>query len=315
MASPIYGESPVNHKTQPKEIHRVNSNARWYNKEAAANPGFHEHMVGKWRRRFIKGRLDGLLDEARPGRPHSIEDDQVAAVIERTLHDKPRDATHWSIRSMAKEIGLSHTTTRRIWTAFGLQPHRPEHFKLSSDPLLVEKVRDIVGPYLSPPNRAVVPSVDEKSQIQALDRTQPGLPMMAGAPERQTHDYLRHGTTSLFAALDVASGFVIGNVTSAIMTSRRIIPKVLDLNHAIKRKWHRSCVSSRHGYRASADRSFGPSDICSIFWGGDHGKLHQRACARGRVGTPDCVLLFGRRLDHAHPDRDFRGIPDRQRRA
>lgn len=179
-------------------------------KEVAAELGFHEHTVGKWRRRFLKDRVDGLLDEARPGRPRSIEDDKVAAVIERTLHNKPRDATHWSLRSMAKEAGLSHTTVRRIWTAFGLQPHRQERFKLSSDPLFVEKVRDIVGLYLSPPNRALVLSVDEKSQIQALDRSQPVLPMMPGVPERQTHDYIRHGTTSLFAALDVASGFVIG---------------------------------------------------------------------------------------------------------
>jgi len=179
-------------------------------KEVAAELGCHEHTVGKWRRRFLKDRLDGLLDEARPGRPRSIEDDQVAAVIERTLRDSPRDATHWSLRSMAKEAGLSHTTVRRIWTAFGLQPHRQERFKLSSDPLFVEKVRDIVGLYLSPPNRALVLSVDEKSQIQALDRSQPVLPMMPGVPERQTHAYIRHGTTSLFAALDVASGFVIG---------------------------------------------------------------------------------------------------------
>ena len=172
--------------------------------------GFHEHTVGKWRRRFQAARIDGLLDEPRPGRPRSISDDQVAAVIERTLHDKPQDATHWSIRSMAREAGFSHTTIRRIWTAFGLQPHRDQRFKLSSDPLFVEKVRDIVGLYLSPPNRALVLSVDEKSQIQALDRSQPVLPMMPGMAERRTHDYLHYGTTSLFAALDVASGFVIG---------------------------------------------------------------------------------------------------------
>ena len=172
--------------------------------------GFHEHTVGKWRRRFQAARIDGLLDEPRPGRPRSISDDQVAAVIERTLHDKPQDATHWSIRSMAREAGFSHTTIRRIWTAFGLQPHRDQRFKLSSDPLFVEKVRDIVGLYLSPPNRALVLSVDEKSHIQALDRSQPVLPMMPGMAERRTHDYLRYGTTSLFAALDVASGFVIG---------------------------------------------------------------------------------------------------------
>ncbi len=172
--------------------------------------GVHEHTVGKWRRRFLKNRIDGLFDEARPGRPRSIDDDQVAAVIEHTLATTPHDATHWSIRSMAKQTGLSHTTIRRIWTAFGLQPHRSETFKLSTDPLFVDKVRDIVGLYLSPPDRALVLCVDEKSQIQALDREQPVLPMMPGMPERRTHNYGRHGTTSLFAALDVASGFVIG---------------------------------------------------------------------------------------------------------
>ena len=179
-------------------------------KAVAAELGVHEHTVGKWRRRFLKDRVEGLLDEARPGRPRTIDDDQIAAVIERTLRSKPDDATHWSIRSMGTATGFSHTTIRRIWTAFGLQPNRSETFKLSSDPLFVDKVRDIVGLYLSPPNRALVLSVDEKSQIQALDREQPVLPMMPGMPERRTHSYVRHGTTSLFAALDVASGFVIG---------------------------------------------------------------------------------------------------------
>ena len=179
-------------------------------KVVAAELGVHEHTVGKWRRRFLRDRVEGLLDEARPGRPRTINDDQVAAVIERTLRSTPDDATHWSIRSMAAATGFSHTTIRRIWAAFGLQPHRCETFKLSSDPLFVDKVRDIVGLYLSPPNRALVLSVDEKSQIQALDREQPVLPMMPGMPERRTHSYVRHGTTSLFAALDVASGFVIG---------------------------------------------------------------------------------------------------------
>jgi transposase len=179
-------------------------------KAVAAELGVHEHTVGKWRRRFLKDRVEGLLDEARPGRPRTIDDDQVAAVIERTLRSTPADATHWSIRSMAGATGFSHTTIRRIWAAFGLQPHRSETFKLSSDPLFVDKVRDIVGLYLSPPNRALVLSVDEKSQIQALDREQPVLPMMPGMPERRTHGYVRHGTTSLFAALDIASGFVIG---------------------------------------------------------------------------------------------------------
>ena len=165
---------------------------------------------GKWRRRFLKERIEGLSDEPRSGRPRTLTDDQVAKVVERTLSATPADATHWSLRSMAEESGLSHTTIWRIWGAFGLQPHRSETFKLSSDPHFVDKVRDIVGLYLSPPDRALVLCVDEKSQIQALDRTQPVLPMLPGIPERRTHDYKRHGTTSLFAALDVATGFVIG---------------------------------------------------------------------------------------------------------
>ena len=179
-------------------------------KQVAAELGVSEHTVGKWRRRFLSDRIDGLLDEPRSGRPRSIDDDAVAAVIERTLRTKPDDATHWSIRSMAAVTGFSHTTIRRMWNAFGLQPHRAETFKLSSDPLFVDKVRDIVGLYLSPPTHALVLCVDEKSQIQALDREQPVLPMMPGMPERRTHSYVRHGTTSLFAALDIATGSVIG---------------------------------------------------------------------------------------------------------
>ena len=179
-------------------------------KQVASRMNVHEHTVGKWRRRFVDHRLEGLSDEYRSGRPRTLKDDQVAGVIERTLHSKPKDATHWSIRTMAAEVGLSHTTIRRIWNAFGLQPHRSETFKLSTDPLFVDKVQDIVGLYLSPPDRAIVLCVDEKSQIQALDREQPVLPMMPGMPERRTHSYIRHGTTSLFAALDIASGFVIG---------------------------------------------------------------------------------------------------------
>lgn len=179
-------------------------------KQVAAELGICEHTVGKWRRRFVHDRIDGLLDEPRAGRPRSIDDDAVAAVIERTLQSTPKDATHWSIRSMAAATGHSHTTIRRMWNAFGLQPHRAETFKLSSDPLFVDKVRDIVGLYLSPPTHAIVLCVDEKSQIQALDREQPVLPMMPGMPERRTPSYVRHGTTSLFAALDVATGAVIG---------------------------------------------------------------------------------------------------------
>ena len=180
------------------------------NKAVAAELGVHEHTVGKWRRRFLKERIDGLSDEPRPGRPRTLTDEQVAEVIERTLETTPADATHWSIRSMARETGLSHTTIRRIWAAFSVQPHRSETFKLSGNPLFVDKVRDIIGLYLSPPDRALVLCVDEKSQIQALDRSQPVLPMLPGMPERCTHDYKRHGTTSLFAALDVATGRVIG---------------------------------------------------------------------------------------------------------
>ncbi len=179
-------------------------------KEVAERLGVHEHTAGQWRRRFVRDRVEGLTDEYRPGRPRTVSDQQVAEVIERTLNTTPKDATHWSIRSMASETGLSHTTIRRIWTAFGLQPHRSETFKLSTDPLFVDKVQDIVGLYLSPPNRAIVLCVDEKSQIQALDREQPVLPMAPGVPERRTHAYIRNGTTSLFAALDVATGAVIG---------------------------------------------------------------------------------------------------------
>lgn len=179
-------------------------------KEIAADLGHSEHTVGKWRRRFAEHRIEGLADEYRAGRPRTISDAQVADVIKRTLETTPKDATHWSIRSMAAATGLSHTTVRRIWTAFGLQPHRAETFKLSTDPLFVDKVQDVVGLYMSPPNRAIVLCVDEKSQIQALDREQPVLPMVPGVPERRTHTYTRHGTTSLFAALDIATGAVIG---------------------------------------------------------------------------------------------------------
>jgi len=162
--------------------------------------------VGKWRVRFLKLRLDGLLDEPRPGAPRKISDERVERVVATTLESLPRDATHWSTRSMARATGMSQSAVGRIWRAFGLQPHRVETFKLSKDPLFIEKVRDIVGLYLHPPDRALVLCVDEKSQIQALDRTQPLLPMRPGYAERRTHDYKRHGTTSLFAALDVATG-------------------------------------------------------------------------------------------------------------
>jgi transposase len=169
-----------------------------------------KQMVGKWRRRFLEHRLDGLLDEPRPGAPRRITDAKVERVVTATLESTPRNATHWSTRSMAEHTGLSRSTIHRVWRAFGLQPHRTENFKLSNDPLLVDKVRDIVGLYLNPPDRALVLCVDEKSQIQALDRTQPLLPLRPGQVERRTHDYKRNGTTSLFAALDAKTGKVIG---------------------------------------------------------------------------------------------------------
>jgi transposase len=180
------------------------------NKTVAHELGIWPVTVGKWRQRFVAQRLDGLLDEPRPGTPRKISDEQVEQVVIRTLETTPKGATHWSTREMAKRAGISRMAVSRIWRAFGLRPHRSESFKLSSDPQLVEKVRDIVGLYLNPPDRALVLCADEKSQIQALNRMQPILPMRPGQVERRTHDYFRHGTTSLFAALDVATGKVIG---------------------------------------------------------------------------------------------------------
>ena len=167
--------------------------------------------VCKWRERFRVNRLEGLLDEPRPGAPRSITDKQVEAVITKTLESMPTASTHWSTRLMAEKAGLSQTAVVRIWHAFGLQPHRLENFKLSKDPQFVEKVRDIVGLYMNPPDRAIVLCVDEKSQVQALNRTQPILPLAPSVPARQSHDYERHGVTSLFAAMDVASGVTISN--------------------------------------------------------------------------------------------------------
>ena len=167
-------------------------------------------MVVKWRARFLKQRLEGLYDEPRPGAPRKVSDEQVERVVIQTLESTPRGQTHWSTRELAKTTGLSRMTISRIWHAFGLQPHRTDSFKLSPDPLLIEKVRDIAGLYINPPEHALVLCVDEKSQIQALDRTQPLLPMQPGQLERGTHDYKRHGTTSLFAALDLKTSQVIG---------------------------------------------------------------------------------------------------------
>jgi putative transposase len=178
--------------------------------------------VGKWRQRFVEHRLAGLYDELRPGRPRSIEDEQIAALLKRTLSHKPATGTHWSIRQAAQASGISRSTVHRLFQTFALQPHRSRSFKLSTDPFFIEKVRDIVGLYLNPPDHALVLCVDEKSQIQALDRTAPILPLRPGLPERQTHDYIRHGTTTLFAAFNILTGKVIGQCLP-----RRSRPRVL----------------------------------------------------------------------------------------
>jgi transposase len=170
----------------------------------------HVSSARKWRSRFVADRLEGLLDEPRPGRPRTVSDDQVEAVITRTLESAPTNATHWSTRSLAAELGMSQTAVSRIWRAFGLAPHKQDSWKLSKDPLFVDKVRDVVGLYLNPPERALVLCVDEKTQIQALNRTAPVFPMLPGTPARASHDYVRHGTSSLYAALDLTTGKVIG---------------------------------------------------------------------------------------------------------
>jgi transposase len=204
--------------SRPKSTQRTATRARIVlacaegldNKAVAARLGVCSATVGTWRRRFVERRLEGLVDEPRPGAPRSVTDADVERVVTRTLESKPRAATHWSTRGLAEELGLSQSTVSRIWRAFGLKPHKAETFKLSTDPYFVEKVRDVVGLYMSPPENAIVLCVDEKSQVQALDRTQPLLPMTPGQAERHTHDYVRNGTTSLFAALNVATGEVIG---------------------------------------------------------------------------------------------------------
>jgi putative transposase len=175
----------------------------------AKEVGLSRYAVGKWRKRYADQGLPGLYDQLRSGRPRTISDDRVCELIEDTISRKPEGETHWSTRTLAERIGVSKSTVHRIWTAFGLQPHRQKHFKLSNDPFFTEKVRDIVGLYLNPPENAMVLCVDEKSQCQALERTQPVLPMGLGYVEGVTHDYLRHGTLTLFAALDVATGKVL----------------------------------------------------------------------------------------------------------
>jgi len=209
------------------------------NSEISQRLGVHRPMVRKWRSRFAEYRLDGLIDEPWPGKPRTITDEQVEEVIVKTLESTPKNATHWSTRSMASEVGLTQSAVLRIWRAFGLQPHRQETWKLSKDPQFVAKVRDVVGLYLNPPERAVVLCVDEKSQIQALDRTAPILPMLPGTPERATHDYKRAGTSSLYAALDITTGQVIGSLHARhraiefkkfLQTLDREVPAQLDIH-------------------------------------------------------------------------------------
>jgi transposase len=209
------------------------------NTEISQRLSVDRNTVKKWRLRFASDRLDGLLDEPRRGRPRTVSDAQVEEVIVKTLESTPKDATHWSTRSMAGEVGLSQTAVSRIWRAFGLQPHRQETWKLSRDPQFVAKVRDVVGLYLDPPERAVVLCVDEKSQIQALDRTAPILPMLPGTPQRATHDYKRSGTSSLYAALDITTGKVISSLHSRhravefkkfLATLDREVPADLDVH-------------------------------------------------------------------------------------
>lgn len=209
------------------------------NRQVAAQVGAHEATVGKWRRRFAEQRLDGLSDAPRPGAPRTVDDDTVEAVVIDTLESAPADATHWSTRSLAAKHGISHQTVAQIWRAFGLKPWRQDEFKLSPDPQLIEKTRDIVGLYLNPPEAAVVFAVDEKPQIQALNRTAPTLPMLPTTPQRATHDYVRHGTLDLFAALDVASGTVITDLRPNHSSDEfirflnkinRAVPKGLDVH-------------------------------------------------------------------------------------
>ena len=184
------------------------------NSEVAQRLGLDRSTVRRWRGRFVEQRCDGLLDEPRPGRPRSIDDSKIKDLITATLESAPKNATHWSTRSMAEHLDLSQSTVSRVWRAFGLAPHKQDSWKLSKDPLFTEKVRDVVGLYMNPPERALVLCVDEKTQIQALNRTQPIFPMLPGTPQRASHDYVRNGTSSLYAALDIASGKVIGSLHS-----------------------------------------------------------------------------------------------------
>jgi len=227
------------------------------NTVVADEVGVQRGTVAKWRSRFLTDRPDGLLDEPRPGRPRTISDEEVEAVIVKTLESAPRNATHWSTRSMAAESGLTQSAVSRIWRAFGLQPHRQDSWKLSKDPQFVDKVKDVVGLYLHPPERAVVLCVDEKSQIQALDRTAPILPMLPGTPQRATHDYKRHGTSSLYAALDITTGKVIGSLHSRHRALIRSSPSRFGATRTSR--WSRFLTVLPSGTRWKKTRGCAPS--------------------------------------------------------
>ena len=243
--------------------------------------GVSDETVGKWRSRFLERRLDGLSDEPRSGRPRAVTDDDVERVITLTLETAPRDATHWSTRSMAQRSGLSHNTVSRIWRAFGLQPHRTETFKLSSDPFFIEKVRDVVGLYLNPPDRALVLCVDEKSQIQALDRTRPLLPMRPGQVERRTHDYLRHGTTSLFAALEPVYNLFRISTVKASTTICRLVLSFLSQFFQSRRHF-----SSQAKDRSTTHRFGSTTKVCSSLRFTTSTEAPNRPCTAVAKGFP-----------------------------
>ena len=236
------------------------------NKAVASRQRVTPQTVSKWRARFVEQRLDGLLDAPRPGAPRTIDDARVDAVIAKTLESVPAAATHWSTRTMAREAGLSQTAVSRIWRAFGLQPHRQETFKLSSNLMFVDKVRDIVGLYLDPPLTAMVLCVDEKTRIQALDRTQPQLPPAPGLRARRTHDYERHGMTTLFAALDIATGHVIGQTQRRhrsgefLRTIEANVPTMLDIHLVMDNKGFPSEVKRQQALMCRAATHHGRSD-------------------------------------------------------
>src|SRR6266568_4508271 len=261
-----------------------------------------QHTVGKWRRRYLKQGLDGLLDEPRPGTSRKLRDKDVERVLALTLESTPTNATHWSTRSMAKRAGLSRASIHRIWQAFSLAPHRSETFKLSKDPLFIDKVRDIVGLYLAPPERALVLCVDEKSQIQALDRTAPLLPMRPGQIERRTHDYARHGTTSLFAALDTKTGVLIGQTRrrhrsvefrSFLDTIERNVPPDLD-KHLILAYFGKLAQLGRT-LACSADRKAAPPRCPSLHQ--RTGKRHPQLYPAPQQRTKTLCLAQDRRPD------------------